>query len=62
MRLYDAPVAPRLDGLAVGTLSEQQSECAEDDALAGTGLAGDDGEAPLKGDVEHVDEGEVLDI
>ena len=60
--LHDAPVAPRLDGLGVGSLAQEEPQGAEDDALAGSRFTGDDGETSLEGDVELVDEGEVLDV
>ena len=46
----------------VGTVALEQTEGAEDDALAGAGFAGDDGETRAEVEVEAVDEGVVADV
>ena len=51
-----------LDGFAVGTLPQEEIDCAEDDAFARTGLSGNDGEPAIERDVELVDEREVLNV
>ena len=58
--LDDTACGPGLHHAGLGTLAEQQPDGSEEDALAGTRLAGNDGEAPLEAYVERGDEGEVL--
>src|SRR5690606_1844310 len=48
------------DGL-VGALAGQQTEGAEQDAFAGAGLAGDDGETGLEFEGDFLKQGEVAD-
>ena len=60
--LDGASVASGLDGLGVGSVAEQQTDGAQDDALACTRLASDDREAWMQLDVEFVDECKVLDV
>ena len=60
--LDGASVASCLDGLGVGSVAEQQTDGTQDDALACTCLARDDGEAWMQLDVELVDECKVLDV
>ena len=50
MSLYHTLLAAVLDLLAVGPLSEQEMEGAQDDALSRTRFAGNDGEARVEVD------------
>ena len=60
--LYHASVSSSLDRLAVGTVTQKQSDGTEDDTLSCSCLTRDDGEARIERDVQLVDEREVLDI
>ena len=51
-----------LDGFHVGALPHHQAQSSKDDALSGSGLAGDDGESGLEGNIEFVDERKILNI
>ena len=51
-----------LDGFHVGALPHHQAQSSKDDALSGSGLAGNDGESGLKGNVELVDERKILNV
>ena len=62
MGFYHAAVSACLDGLGVGTVAQEQTDGAEDDALSGSCFARDDGEAWIESNVKLVDECEVLDI
>ena len=62
MGLDNALVFACLDGFAVGTLPQEEIDCAEDDAFARTGLSGNDGEPAIERDVELVNEREVLNV
>ena len=52
--LYHALFCSLLDGLRVSALSKQQANGSEDDALAGSRLAGNDGESRVKLKVEGI--------
>ena len=58
--LHGAAPCRVFDGAAVGALSQQQADGAQDDRLSGTGLAGDDGETVAERDVLPVDKCVVL--
>ena len=62
MGFYHAAVSACLDGLGVGSVTQEQTDGAEDDALSGSGFSSDDGEARIECDIQLVDECEVLDI
>ena len=59
--LDDALAGTAAHGLGVGSLAEDETEGAHDDGLAGACLAGDDGEALARVELEMIDEGVVLD-
>ena len=56
----DATILASFDAAGVGTLSQQQTNGAEQDTLAGTRLASDHAEAPVEVDVQLVNERVVL--
>ena len=60
--LDDALVGSLLERLGVGSLAQQQPDGSQDDALARSRLAGDDGESWMQLDVEDVDKRKILDV
>ena len=62
MGLDHASVSTLFQCLQVCPLSQQQSDGAEHDALARTGLTGDDRESWIQVDIQDVYQCEVLDI
>ena len=60
--LDDAPLGPLFDGLRICTLTQQQSDGSEDDALAGTSLTRHHRETLVEVNIELIDKGKVLDI
>ena len=62
MGLYHTTVGALFQGLQVGSLSQQQSDGTEHDALAGSRLTGDDRESWIQVDIQDVNQCEVLDI
>ena len=62
MSLNHATVLARLDGLAVGTVAQQQADGSEDDAFACTRFASDDREAWIQSYIQFVYERKVSNI
>ena len=62
MGLDDAFLCTRLDALRVGTLTQQQPDGTQYDALARTRLTGYHREARIQFDIQMVDECVILDI
>ena len=62
MGLDDAFLCTRLDALRVGSLTQQQSDGTQYDALARARLTGDDREARIQFDVQLVNQRKILDI